>query len=203
MFVRLLTAGALALAAVSPVKAQDTLVSSDMDYYVQTADGKPAICGKDYTLVFQDRTYQSGRLSAVRATMAFSQVSGNPLLLLKVTGVEFDSSTKATGYRVNAASLYSRSIGQMGQIGVPKVVPCVEAISYCTVYSGPDVAKIDMASSPKPDDLMLRFNKSPGALDVELPLETNKFLLAKAADARAYATCELAILLDSNNAAPK
>lgn len=38
------------LAAVSPLRAQDRIETSETDFFVQTAGGNPAICGLDFTL---------------------------------------------------------------------------------------------------------------------------------------------------------
>jgi hypothetical protein len=67
---RLMVIIAAALAAATPVCAQDEPQAGETRFYVQTSGGVPQLCAFGFTIVYTDRTYLSGRLAGITGSLS-------------------------------------------------------------------------------------------------------------------------------------
>jgi hypothetical protein len=64
--------------------AQAIVERSEIEHFVQTADGKPRYCGIEFTIVFSDYvTSSNGRLAAAHGSLNFAEQKGHLVLFLK------------------------------------------------------------------------------------------------------------------------
>ena len=59
----------LALAVANPAYTQDTVQSSETEFYVQTAGGVPQVCGVEFTITYSDRSYRQGNLGVAASIL--------------------------------------------------------------------------------------------------------------------------------------
>jgi hypothetical protein len=147
-------------------QGQDKILESEVTYYVQTANGQPAVCGVDMTTVFNDHTYRKGALSGVRSVLSWFEDRGNLGILLKVSGVDFDGSTPPQHYPFKIANAF------VAVKGVPLTATpgtCENQLNFCGTYWLPVSAALSLALND--GNLSIGFNRQQGALDILLPLK--------------------------------
>jgi hypothetical protein len=59
----------LAFAVANPAYTQDTVQSSETEFYVQTAGGVPRVCGVEFTITYSDRSYRQGNLGVAASIL--------------------------------------------------------------------------------------------------------------------------------------
>jgi len=64
----------LAVGVTDSLNAQDALVKSETDFFVQTRGGTPAYCAFEFTLAYRDRLYRQGALAGVTGTLNWAEV---------------------------------------------------------------------------------------------------------------------------------
>jgi len=84
----------LALGITSSANAQNALVESDTDFFVQTSGGVPAYCGFEFTLIYRDQMYRRGELASITGTLGWGEVKGNIGLMLKIVGRDISNAGK-------------------------------------------------------------------------------------------------------------
>ena len=156
-----------ALFLIPAAKGQDNILKSGVTYYVQTANGQPAICGVDMTTVFNDHTYRKGALSGVRSVLSWYENRGNLGILLKVSGIDFDGSTPPKPYPFKIANAFLAVNG----VALPATSSaCEDQFSFCGGYWLPVSAALSLALSE--GTISVGFNRQEGGLDVSLPLKS-------------------------------
>ena len=159
----------LAFLILSPLEArsQVKIENSEAEHFVQTADGVPALCGIDFTVIFSDHlTSISGNKTGSRGSLSFSTDKGNFGMLLKVSGIDFKNlpSSKPTKFNVANASL---QIG--GQSYVPEKFGCEDPVDFCGALWLPKTIDIYSAILTN-KEITLSFNRKAGDLDYRVPI---------------------------------
>jgi len=150
--------------------AQAKIEGSEIEHFVQTADGKPHFCGIDFTILFSDyATSSNGRLAGAHGSLSFKEQKGNLALFLKVGGVDFAASPTQppTKFAVATASLTAGGTTYF----VADQIPCEDNTMFCGIFWLPASAEI-YSKILSERTIMLNFNRTRGSLDVQVPISS-------------------------------
>ena len=162
----------LVLTIVNPLRAQEKIESSESSFFVQTAEGKIAICGFEFTFMYRDRTYQAGALAGVTGSLSWTEAKGNIGLMLKIIGADFPNASKLdmtpTPFSVvhGFVTVDGKAVAPHGSF------PCEQPTGFCGVYQIPNSVLIGTALVS--GDLAIAFNQQTNGLDISLPVDTSE-----------------------------
>lgn len=149
--------------------AQAIVERSEIEHFVQTADGKPHFCGIDFTILFSDYVTSSNRrLAAARGSLSFKEQKGDLVLFLKVGGMDFASPAQPpTKFAVATASLTAGGTTYF----VANQIPCEDNNMFCGIFWLPASAEI-YSKILSERTVTLNFNRTTGSLDVQVPISS-------------------------------
>ncbi|MGC2223970.1 MAG: hypothetical protein WA624_17290 [Methylocella sp.] len=149
--------------------AQAIVERSEIEHFVQTADGKPHFCGIDFTILFSDYvTSSNGRLATARGSLSFKEQKGDLVLFLKVGGMDFASPGQPpTKFAVATASLIAGGTTYF----VANQIPCEDKNMFCGIFWLPASAEI-YSKILSERTVTLNFNRTTGSLDVQVPISS-------------------------------
>jgi len=146
---------------------QAKVQSSEIEHFVQTADGKPRLCGIEFTILFSDYvTSTAGRLAAARGSLSFAEEKGNIALFLKVGGMDFAAgpAQPPTKFAVANASLTAGETTYAAS-----QLPCEENTMFCGIFWLP-ASGIIYSKLSRERTITLNFNRTKGSLDFQVPI---------------------------------
>jgi hypothetical protein len=106
-------------AGIGSASAQDTIIYSQTAFYVQTSAGQPTVCGIDFSIAYNDRTYRQAAAAVLKGTLGWVESQGQIDLILKVGGFDF-ASLSPQAFPITHAFLSARN----KPILLNKVWPC-------------------------------------------------------------------------------
>jgi hypothetical protein len=159
---------ALALAGVS--YAQDTVQNSETDFYVQTSGGVPQMCGFEFTIFYNDRSYRQGALESVTGSLAWGETRGGLGLSLKIVGSDFVFSG-ATPHPTPFSVLQGFVSVDGKSIRPARRFSCEQPTAFCAAYDIDDAATVYKAIVLK-QSVTVGFSRQVNGLDITLPLDT-------------------------------
>ncbi len=175
------------LAAVSPLRAQDRIETSETDFYVQTAGGNPTICGVDFYLVYRDHTYRGGAVAGVTGSLGWAEDKGNIVLMLKIVGSDFPNADKRE-WTPKPFKVVQGFIAVDGKPVPPyNSITCEQPTSFCGSYWLPNSVLIGTALVS--GRLAVTFNREANGLDVSLPLDVRERVRTKPDEFQSFSTC--------------
>ena len=176
----------LALGATNSLNAQDALIKSDTDFFVQTSGGTPAICGFEFTLLYSDRMYHQGAWAGVTGSLNWAEKKGNLGLMLKIVGRDFPNADKGDMSPQPFPVVHGFVVID-GQPTLPSIaLDCEETTAFCAGYELP--ASADIYRALTVGKIGIGFSEQANGLDVTLPLDVAS-AASKAADFQAYNSC--------------
>ena len=155
----------LALSVVPCVSfAQDKVSYREIEFYSQTADGNPSVCGTEFTYLFQDNSYKKGAAAGLHGSVAWNVTAqGGFLALLKMTGMDFPNGLTKGGpviFPINTAAI---RVGD--KVLRPTQYTCEKNDgSFCGGFGAMDASYINIAMEGSPKATLI-FNRVKGGLD--------------------------------------
>jgi hypothetical protein len=137
----IIAAASVLVLTLSGSYAQDTIQSSDTDFYVQTSGGTPMGCGFEFTIVYVDHIYRQGALEAVQGSLTWAEMRPGLGMMLKIVGNDFTFPQGAP--RPTPFSVRQGFVAVDGESMPPtKVLDCEQSTAFCATYKFADAAKV-------------------------------------------------------------
>ncbi len=176
-------------ALLTTAASAQTIVMSDVNFFVQTSDGKPAVCGIEYRIVFQDNAARQGNLAAVSGGSSNIKTPGKLGAFFKIHGFDMGPDGSLQRFTIHSAALYSKSQGPIKEAELQR---CEEPSALCLIYGFDQLTAIELAKGK--DDLHLRFNRGPGKFDVHLPVKIQDAAFSHAQEFKTYSQCSIGLI---------
>ena len=178
---------ALLVAGVSPVSAQDTIVQSEIAYYVQTSAGQPTVCGIQFSMVYYDRTYRQAAIAGLKGTLGWIERDGQVGVIFKVCGFDFPNGSPQI-FRIPHAYLSARNKA----VPITATYPCDgQPMGYCGEYWMS--ASVDLYHGVIENTLSINFQRERIGLDASLSIDTKSAAMAKPQEYNDFSTCMVAL----------
>jgi hypothetical protein len=176
---------AAALAAASPIYAQDAVQGSETGFYVRTSGGTPSICGFEFTIAYLDRTYLNGRLAGVTGSLNWQESEGSIGVILKVVGRDFPNPTQTAMRPFPVPNAFISVDGS--PLAPDMTIACEDRTSFCGVYGMIRSVQVFKALLSKP--VSVSFARQARGLDVTLPLDVRSAVQASTKDFENFNAC--------------
>jgi hypothetical protein len=176
-------------AGVSPALAQDTIMESQISFYVQTSAGQPTVCGIEFALLYRERTYRQGAFTGLKGTISWIEKEGEVGVVLKLGAFDLPTGSHPPQiFRIPNALL---SAGGK-PIPLDNIFPCDgQPMALCGMYWMP--ASLYLYQAVIVNTLSINFQREQNGLDVSLSIDTQSAALEKPQEYNDFSTCMVAL----------
>ena len=140
---------------------------TDLDFYEQTANGRLAVCGTEFTFAFQDKISGRRQIVAAHGSLSYMGFPGKIVALLKFTPMDFLNGPTSPPTAFQPAQT---NIKVTGGESVPfKPYQCEAGdAKYCAGLGGDDI--IPLIAAAMRGGITISFNRTPNSFDYSLQL---------------------------------